>query len=72
MTYTTGVLLFENLEELDAIGPWEVFTMAANERGSGKVVTISQHGGLVRCAKVNFFINLRLWRKICERGIRMT
>ena len=51
MTYTTGLLLFENLEELDAIGPWEVFTMAANERGSGKVVTISENGGMVRCAK---------------------
>lgn len=51
MTYTTGILLFDKLEELDAIGPWEVFTMAAAERGSGKVVTISQSGGMVRCAK---------------------
>ena len=51
MAYTTGLLLFENLEELDAIGPWEVFTMAAGERGSGKVVTISEKGGMVRCAK---------------------
>lgn len=51
MTYTTGILLFDKLEELDAIGPWEVFTMAAAERGSGKVVTVSQSGGMVRCAK---------------------
>ncbi len=51
MTYTTGILLFDDLEELDAIGPWEVFTMAATERGSGSVVTISQSGGMVRCAK---------------------
>ena len=51
MSYTTGILLFDHLEELDAIGPWEVFTMAANVRGSGKVVTISEHGGMVRCAK---------------------
>jgi transcriptional regulator GlxA family with amidase domain len=51
MTYTTGILLFDQLEELDAIGPWEVFTMAAAERGSGKVVTISQNGGMVKCAK---------------------
>ena len=51
MTYTTGILLFDKLEELDAIGPWEVFTMAAAERGSGSVVTISQSGGMVRCAK---------------------
>lgn len=39
------------MEELDAIGPWEVFTMAAKVRGSGKVATISQHGGMVKCAK---------------------
>ncbi|MBA00325.1 MAG: thiamine biosynthesis protein ThiJ [Rhodospirillaceae bacterium] len=51
MSYTTGILLFDQLEELDAIGPWEVFTMAANVRGSGKVVTISEHGDLVKCAK---------------------
>ena len=51
MTYTTGILLFDQLEELDAIGPWEVFTMAAAERGSGNIVTISQSGGTVRCAK---------------------
>jgi transcriptional regulator GlxA family with amidase domain len=51
MTYTTGILIFDKLEELDAIGPWEVFTMAAEVRGSGKVVTISQHGGMVKCAK---------------------
>ena len=51
MTYTTGILLFDQLEELDAIGPWEVFTMAADVRGSGKVVTISEHGGMVKCAK---------------------
>lgn len=51
MSYTTGILLFDHLEELDAIGPWEVFTMAANVRGSGKVVTISEHGGMVKCAK---------------------
>jgi transcriptional regulator GlxA family with amidase domain len=51
MSYTTGILLFNQLEELDAVGPWEVFTMAANVRGSGKVVTISEHGGMVKCAK---------------------
>ena len=51
MSYTTGIWLFDQLEELDAIGPWEVFTMAANVRGSGKVVTISEHGGMVKCAK---------------------
>ena len=51
MTYSTGILLFDKLEELDAIGPWEVYTMAAAERGSGRVVTISQSGGMVHCSK---------------------
>ncbi len=51
MTYTTGILLFDKLEELDAIGPWEVYTMAAAERGSGRVVTISETGGLIKCSK---------------------
>jgi hypothetical protein len=25
---TIGILLFENVEELDAVGPWEVLTYA--------------------------------------------
>ena len=32
MTTTFGILFFEGTEELDAIGPWEVFTMASKER----------------------------------------
>ena len=27
---TLGILLFDDLEELDAIGPWEVFTMPSS------------------------------------------
>jgi len=48
---TIGILLFEDAEELDAIGPWEVFTMAAAGRDDLTVVTLSEHGGQVRCAK---------------------
>jgi len=56
MSYTTGILLFDDVEELDAVGPWEVFTMAANERKAagrdpGRVMMISQSGEMVRCAK---------------------
>jgi putative intracellular protease/amidase len=28
MTTTVGILLFDDVEELDMAGPWEVFTMA--------------------------------------------
>ena len=29
---TTGILLFDDAEELDFVGPWEVLTMAAAGR----------------------------------------
>ena len=28
MTTTIGILIFDGVEELDFVGPWEVFTMA--------------------------------------------
>ena len=30
MSITTGIVVFEDAEELDYVGPWEVFGMAAN------------------------------------------
>jgi transcriptional regulator GlxA family with amidase domain len=48
-----GILLFEGVEELDAIGPWEVlasWTRKYPEDGYD-VVCLSHQGGLVRCAK---------------------
>ena len=51
MTTTVGILFFEGTEELDAIGPWEVFTMASKERDDIAVVSISEHGGTVTCNK---------------------
>lgn len=51
VSYSTGILIFDKVEELDFVGPWEVFTMAATERGSGSVFTVSQHGGTVACSK---------------------
>ena len=50
-TTTIGILLFDDAEELDAIGPWEVFTMTAQARPGLRVVSISADGGMVRCAK---------------------
>jgi transcriptional regulator GlxA family with amidase domain len=48
---TTGILLFDDVEELDFAGPWEVFTAAATGRPESRVVTIAQRDDPVRCAK---------------------
>jgi transcriptional regulator GlxA family with amidase domain len=57
MVRTVGILVFDDAEELDFVGPWEVFTMA-NEmaRRSGKpaphdVFLVAEHDRPVRCAK---------------------
>jgi transcriptional regulator GlxA family with amidase domain len=50
---TIGILVFDGLEELDAIGPWEVlsaWTLQWPDDG-WTVTTIAADGGLVRCAK---------------------
>jgi transcriptional regulator GlxA family with amidase domain len=54
---TIGLVLFDRAEELDWVGPFEVFTMA-REVAAGKgpaagvrVVLISEHGGVVQGAK---------------------
>ncbi len=46
-----GILLFDDVEELDFVGPWEVFAYLCSSTGEGRVVTISERGGVVRCAK---------------------
>ncbi len=51
MATTIGILLFEDAEELDFAGPWEVFTMAREGRDDPRVVTIAEVEGPVRCAK---------------------
>ena len=51
MATTVGILLFENAEELDFAGPWEVFTSAAMGRDDLAVVTVAERAELVRCAK---------------------
>ena len=51
MGITTGILLFDDAEELDFAGPWEVFTMAARKEQGDRVVTIAPKPGTVRCAK---------------------
>ena len=49
---TYGLLIFDGAEELDFIGPWEVFTTSAMLReGADTAVLIAEHPGPVRCAK---------------------
>ena len=52
MSLTTGILLFEGFEELDAVGPWEVFGMARMAgHEADRVVLIAERPGPVRAAK---------------------
>jgi transcriptional regulator GlxA family with amidase domain len=51
-----AILIFDDAEELDFVGPWEVFTMAAQvtaARGkqSPEVYLVSEKGDMIRCAK---------------------
>ena len=48
---TIGLLIFDGAEELDFVGPWEVFTMAGNVRDDIRVLTIAERAGPVACAK---------------------
>jgi transcriptional regulator GlxA family with amidase domain len=51
VTRTIGIVLFDGVEELDFAGPWEVFTALRAFDPELQVVTISESGDLVRCAK---------------------
>jgi transcriptional regulator GlxA family with amidase domain len=48
-----GILLFEEVEELDAFGPWEVLSWWTRKHVDDgyDVFCLSKDGGLVRCAK---------------------
>lgn len=52
MTITIGVLLFDDAEELDFAGPWEVLAGAAmGKPGALRVVTVAESDRPIRCAK---------------------
>lgn len=57
MAIQIGILLFDDAEELDFVGPWEVFTMAnevARRAGSApphEAMLIAERDAPVRCAK---------------------
>jgi transcriptional regulator GlxA family with amidase domain len=49
---TYGLLIFDGAEELDFVGPWEVFTTSAMARDSGdRVMLIADGRDAVRCSK---------------------
>jgi len=49
---TYGLLIFDGAEELDFVGPWEVFTASAMVRDNGdRAVLIAERPGSVRCSK---------------------
>ncbi|WP_201274651.1 DJ-1/PfpI family protein [Mycolicibacterium sp. CH28] len=53
MAKNIGIVLFDDVEELDAIGPWEVLSAwVLRFPDDGYAVScLSRSGGLVRCAK---------------------
>ncbi len=58
MTKKVGIYLFEGAEELDFVGPYEVFTMSneladhlEEDEPRTDVFLVSEHGGMVECAK---------------------
>ncbi len=48
-----GIVLFDDVEELDAVGPWEVLAWWTHTypQDGWTVTTLSRDGGPVRCAK---------------------
>jgi len=51
MPNTIGILIFDDVEELDFVGPWEVFAGLYQSTGEGRVLTIAERPVAVRCAK---------------------
>ncbi len=48
---SVGILLFDGVEELDFVGPWEVFTMAKLIGGSVDAFTVGWPETSIACAK---------------------
>lgn len=49
MAFRIGIVVFDRLEELDFIGPWEVLNMARRFGAESDVLLVSETGGQVRC-----------------------
>jgi transcriptional regulator GlxA family with amidase domain len=50
MKTTIGILLFDDVEELDWAGPWEVLSMAVSDLPEARLVSVAEHAEPVRCA----------------------
>jgi transcriptional regulator GlxA family with amidase domain len=48
---TTGILMFEDMEELDFVGPWEVLTMGKMLRPDDRVIAIGLDAAEIHCSK---------------------
>ena len=47
-----GFLMFPDLEELDLVGPWEMFSIWREQTGEPEnCLTVSEAGGTIRCKK---------------------
>ena len=51
MEPTIGILIYDDVEELDFAGPWEVLTPKPTLPERNRVLTIAEHEGPVRCSK---------------------
>jgi len=51
MPRTIGILLFDGAEEMDFVGPWDVFTAALPGTPDDRVVTIAERSGPISCEK---------------------
>jgi transcriptional regulator GlxA family with amidase domain len=49
MSKTIGIVIFPNVEELDFVGPWEVFTRVGADEC--RVFTVAQTTDPIRCSK---------------------
>lgn len=50
-SFTYGIFLFEDFEELDALGPWEVFGEACEANPGDRLFSVSRDGKIVRGRK---------------------
>ena len=52
MKRSVAMVIFNAAEELDVVGPWEIFTFLRHfDTEACEMFTVSEHGGEVRCAK---------------------
>lgn len=47
--FQIGIVIFERVEELDFVGPWEVLNLAVRLGAEASVCLVSERGGAVRC-----------------------